>query len=98
MSKKKTVYLKIEDWEGFLERYYPSDQKLLKEIVKYHELKDVIEFEAKAEKALPLDHSSKMLELSWLELPQDKFKEDEDLQVFVLKPKKPEVKHEKDKT
>lgn len=37
--------LVIEDWEKFLKKLYPSDQKLLKRTAKDHELKDVVKFE-----------------------------------------------------
>jgi len=81
MSKKILV---IEDWEDFIKAQYPSDRRLLEGVVRDYEL-DVIGFEAGiSDRFLVLLND---LMKFYMNLGAN-----ETLQVFVVKPKKPEVK------
>lgn len=100
MSKKILV---IEDWEKFLgeirSRFGVSDKVIIRNYIleKFEdcELKDVIEFEALAIKySPPSEGYLRVLPLDPMKLPKDKFKDNDKLQVFVVRPKKPEVKDE----
>lgn len=92
MSKKKAIYLKLpadfktsvvwNDWGPILEDY---------------EL-EVIEFEAEVETESTADVDKGFASSRLMICVPDEFADCEKVKAFVVKPKKPEVKHERDKT
>lgn len=99
MSKKKAVYLKIEDWDDFIWHLQALKKELIPDELRKHEV-DVIGFEAEIDEPLKFRGQDRTyLHIGLIVTNNKKFsgiKHRDKVQVFILKPKKPEGKHEKD--